>query len=102
MAIAAGKPACIRLGIEIIDDGQVFFFGRTLKSDTARALRPAPLSKARGRRVWNRVLEMLQREYIPREYYDYARQARKIGFDVDDLPLNSADASVPGGPIRMW
>lgn len=84
--IAAGDPACLRIGIEFIEEDQSFPFGRILKSKTARALRRAPLSEAQQRRVLQRVFDMLERGYIPREYREYARLACRIGFTVADLP----------------
>jgi hypothetical protein len=42
--IEADDSACVRLGIEFIEEDAKFPFGRILKSKTARALRRAPRS----------------------------------------------------------
>ena len=42
--IEAGDPACVRLGIEFIEEDAKFVFGKILKSNAARALRRASLS----------------------------------------------------------
>lgn len=86
VGIEAGDPACIRIGIEFIEEDRGFAFGRILKSNTARALRRARLSREQEQRVLRRVFQMLERGNVPREYREYARLARRIGFGVDDLP----------------
>src|ERR1051326_8102116 len=54
--IEAGDRACIRLGIEFIEEDAKFPFGRILKSNTARALRRASLSDEQRQRIRRRVL----------------------------------------------
>jgi hypothetical protein len=85
--IKSNDPACIRIGIEFIEEDQSFPFGRSLKSDTARALRSAQLTPDQGQRILQRVFDMLERGYIPHEYRYYARLARNIGYKEKDLPL---------------
>jgi hypothetical protein len=77
--IGRGDVACIELGVEFIEEGQPFPFGRTLKSNTARALRRAELTVAQRERIRKRVIEMLIAGHTPREYRQYAKLARKIG-----------------------
>lgn len=77
--IEYGDPACAELGIEFIEEDRLFAFGRILKSNTARALRRASLTDAHKERIRKRVVEMLGRRYLPREYRQYAKLARKIG-----------------------
>lgn len=84
--IEAGDPACIQIGIEFIEEDQGFPFGKILKSNTARALRRAPLLPEQQRRIARRVFDMLQRGYVPHEYREYAKLARRIGFALHDLP----------------
>jgi hypothetical protein len=76
---SSGDPACAELGIEFIEEDRLFAFGRILKSNTARALRRASLTDAQKERIRKRVVEMLGRRYLPREYREYAKLARKIG-----------------------
>lgn len=103
--IEAGDPACITIGIEFIEQDQSFPFGRLLKSRAARALRRASLTRDQEERVLRRVFAMLKRGYVPWEFYEYARLARRIGFDMSRLP------PVEGCPIyaekyhryfRLW
>ena len=84
--------ACVEIGIEFIEEDASFPFGRILKSNTARALRRATLTDAQKERIRLRVIEMLKAGYLPREYRQYAKLARKIGLGKllhkikDELP----------------
>src|SRR5689334_1071826 len=78
--IEAGDLACIRLGIEFIEQDGKFPFGRILKSNTARALRRASLSQEQRQRIRRRVLGMLRAGKVPHEFREYAKLVRKIGF----------------------
>jgi len=84
--IADGDPACIQLGIEFIEEDAKFPFGKTLKSNTARALRRSTLSKPHKQRIRQRVFGMLRIGRVPREFREYARLVRKIGFDASEIP----------------
>ena len=77
--IEDGDLACAELGIEFIEEDQPFAFGRILKSNTARALRRTSLTEEQKERIRKRVVEMLGRQYLPREYRQYAKLVRKIG-----------------------
>jgi hypothetical protein len=77
--IEGGDPACVELGVEFIEEDALFPFGRVLKSNTARALRRASLTDEQKERIRKRVVEMLGTRYLPREYRQYAKLARKIG-----------------------
>ena len=90
-AIEAGDAAAIQIGVEFIEEDQTFPFGKILKSNTARALRRAPLSAEQVERVRRRVIGMLLAGHVPREYGDYARLLRKVG--VGDL-WSGVDESV--------
>jgi hypothetical protein len=79
--IEAGDLACIKIGIEYIEEDQHFVFGRTLKSNTARALRRATLSEEQAERVRQRIVNMLIDGLIFREYREYAKLLRKLGFE---------------------
>ncbi|HEX5241636.1 MAG TPA: hypothetical protein VFW23_00130 [Tepidisphaeraceae bacterium] len=84
--IAAGDPACIRLGIEFIEEDAKFTFGKRLKASTARALRRTSLSEEKKDRIRRRVFAMLQAGIIPHEYREYAKLIRKIGFQLSEVP----------------
>ncbi len=77
--IEQGDPACAEIGIEFIEESTSFPFGQILKSNTARALRRATLTSEQQERIRKRVVEMLCTGYLPREYRQYAKLARKIG-----------------------
>jgi hypothetical protein len=50
-----------------------------LKSNVARALRRTTLTELQKERIRRRVVEMLEAGYLPREYRQYAKLARKLG-----------------------
>ena len=77
--IEAGDLACAELGIEFIETSDSFPFGRIIKSNVARALRRTPLTEAQKERIRRRVVEMLETEYLPREFRQYAKLARTLG-----------------------
>ena len=77
--IEAGDSACAELGIEFIETNESFPFGMTLKSNVARALRRATLTEVQKERIRRRVVEMLEAGYLPREFRQYAKLARKLG-----------------------
>ena len=83
--INADDPACVRLGIEFIEEDGKFRFGKILKSNTARALRRASLSDEHCERIRRRMFGMLRAGHVPHEFREYAKLAKKIGFDADDL-----------------
>lgn len=77
--IEEGDPACAEIGVEFIEESASFSFGRILKANVARALRRAPLTVEQQERIRKRVVEMLCTGYLPREFRQYAKLARKIG-----------------------
>ena len=77
--IESGDLACAEIGVEFIEQDASFAFGRILKSNTARALRRNPLTDELKERIRKRVVGMLVDGYLPREYRQYAKLARKIG-----------------------
>lgn len=97
--IKAGDPACVRIGIEFIEEDAKFAFGKLLKSKTARALRRVPLTDAQCDRIRRRVLGMIRAGIVPHEFQDYARLLKKVGFSTSDL------GDVPGTServVRFW
>jgi hypothetical protein len=77
--IESGDLACAEIGIEFIEEDASFAFGRILKSNTARALRRISLTEEQKERIRRRVVGMLKQGYLPGEYRQYAKLARKIG-----------------------
>ena len=84
-AVIAGikncDPACALIGIEFIEEDRKFAFGANLKSRTARALRQSVLSESQKARIRRRVVKMLEWGNTPREYREYVKLLRKIGFE---------------------
>lgn len=83
--INAGDLACIQIGIEFIEEDARFPFGKTLKSNTARALRRATLTGEQQYRIRKRVFAMLRAGHVPHEYGEYAKLVRSIGFEAADF-----------------
>jgi hypothetical protein len=81
VGIKQGDAACKLIGIEFIEQDQKFPFGKILKSNTARALRQTNLDEEDKERIRNRLVSMLLAGNIPREYQDYAKLLKKIGFE---------------------
>lgn len=79
--IKAGDPACASIGVEFIEEDGKFTFGANLKARTARALRQASLSRAQMSRIRLRICNMLIAGNVPREFHEYVRLLRKVGFD---------------------
>jgi hypothetical protein len=90
--IRSGDPACSIIGVEFIEEDGRFRFGRILKSNAARALRQSRLSNALTLRIRHRVVGMLLAGHTPREFREYAKLLRKIGFE-DFWPR--IEASIP-------
>jgi hypothetical protein len=82
-AIEAGDPACIELGVELIEEDQKMPFGKILKSKTARVLRRADLTAEQVARIRTRVIGMLIAGHVPHEFRDYAKLLRRIGVGAD-------------------
>jgi hypothetical protein len=79
--IELGDPACIALGVEFLEEDRKFPFGSNLKYRTARALRRAHIPPSSETRLRRRIVSMLALGNVPREYREYARLLRRIGFD---------------------
>ena len=77
--IEGGDPACVRIGLEFLEEDARFTFGKTLKSNTARALRRATLDDGQRERVRRRVAGMLAAGQVPHEYKEYAKLLRRVG-----------------------
>lgn len=92
--IRAGDAACAVIGVEFVEEDGKFVFGASLKARTARALRQAQLPQALAVRLRRRITAMLLAGNIPREYREYARLLRKLGFE-DWWPR--MEAGVPRG-----
>jgi hypothetical protein len=77
--IERGDKASIALGLDFIEEDAHFPFGKTLKSNTARALRRASLTAEQVLRVRKRVTNLLIAGQIPHEFREYAKLLRHVG-----------------------
>ena len=77
--IDAGDRAAIEIGIEFIEEDDHFVFGRILKSNTARALRRAPLTQEQQARIRERLIGMMLSGRVHHEWREYKRLLRHIG-----------------------
>lgn len=84
--IEGGDRACVAIGIEFIEQDGRFPFGKILKSNTARALRRTELSEEQKARIRHRVFGMLRAGRVPREYREYAKLVRAIGYEAREVP----------------
>jgi len=79
--IERGDSACLALGVEFLEEDRKFPFGSNLKYRTARALRRASIPPSLATRLKRRIVAMLAAGNVPREYRQYARLLRRIGFE---------------------
>jgi hypothetical protein len=77
--IAANDPACIEIGLELIEEDSKFAFGKIMKARAANALRRAGLSEAQKERIRDRVAGLLARGIVPHEMREYARLMKRVG-----------------------
>jgi hypothetical protein len=91
--IEAGDQACIRLGVEFLEEDAKFPFGRTLKANTARALRRASLTDDQRFRIRRKVFGLLRDGHVPRHFREFARLVRKVGYEAAEIP--DVDVSNP-------
>jgi hypothetical protein len=77
--IEVGDAACIALGVDFIEQDDLFAFGKTLKCNTARALRRAHLTEEQRARLRERIVTMLVGGIVPHEMREYSKLLRVIG-----------------------
>ncbi len=95
--IEQGDDACKLIGVEFIEEDRGFPFGMILKYQTARALRRTGLTEEIKERIRRRVIDMLAREYLPRELREYLKLLRKVG-----LGQHRADVERLLGSANKW
>jgi hypothetical protein len=99
--IELDDPACVQIGIEFIEDSSSFPFAMILKSNTARALRRSHFTSDQEERIRKRVVEMICTGYLPREFRQYAKLAKKIGMK-DWLPQIEREADLSNPWIKQY
>lgn len=103
VGIRQGDPACIELGVELIEDSDSMPFGKILKSNAAKALRHSAghLSEDHRRRIRKRVADMLIEQYMPREFVQYVKLARTVGF-AEELDRVRSEADLTDRWVRHY
>ena len=103
VGIEKHDPACIELGVELIEDSDSMPFGMILKSNVARALRRVRdhLTEEQQSRIRTRVGDMLIARYMPREFIQYVKLARKIGFS-EEISRVRSDADLKDGWVQHY
>jgi len=71
--------AAIEIGVEFIEEDDYFVFGMILKSNTARALRKAQLSREQEERIRQRIVSMMLAGNVPREFKEYRKLLKQVG-----------------------
>lgn len=96
-------PACIELGLELIEDSASMPFGMIIKSNAARALRRSAdlLTEGQCNRIRKRVADMLISEYMPREFLQYVKLAKRIGFERE-IHLVESNANLENRWVRHY
>jgi hypothetical protein len=77
--IEENDAACIALGVDFVEEDDLFAFGKMTKSNTARSLRRARLTEEQKGRLRERVVTMLATGIILHEMREYAKLLRVIG-----------------------
>lgn len=103
VGIKQGDRACIELGVELIEDSDSMPFGKILKSNTAKALRHSAghLSEDHRRRIRKRVADMLIELYMPREFVQYVKLARTVGF-AEEIERVRSEADLTNRWVRHY
>jgi hypothetical protein len=99
--IERGDKASIALGLDFIEEDAHFAFGKTLKSNTARALRRASLTPEQVLRVRKRVTNLLIAGHIPHEFREYAKLLRRVGL-AECWPLMERDAKLDNPYVKRF
>jgi hypothetical protein len=82
LGIEGMDPACIALGIDLIETDACMPFGKTLKANTARALRRSELTEPQKERIRRRVVSMLVAGIVPHEFREYVKLLKRVGFSA--------------------
>jgi hypothetical protein len=77
--IKRGDMACATIGVEFLEEDGKFTFGANLKAQTA--LRQIQISEALAVKLRRRITTMLINGNVPREFREYVKLLRKIGFE---------------------
>jgi len=99
--IERGDKASIALGLDFIEEDAHFPFGKTLKSNTARALRRASLTAEQVLRVRKRVTNLLIAGQILHEFREYAKLLRRVGL-AECWPLMQRHARLDNPFVKRF
>lgn len=74
-----GDLAAAEIGIEMMEEDRGLAFGPITKSNIPRALTKCALSNEQMDRIRKRVVQMLLRPFLPKDFRQYAWLARRVG-----------------------
>lgn len=77
--IKSGQLAAAEMGLEMLEEDSGFPFGSIVKSNLGRALGKPKLCPSQVERVQARVADMLIRNFLPKEFRQYAWLCRRLG-----------------------
>jgi hypothetical protein len=91
-----GDLAAGQLGIDLMQEDGGFFCGSIVKSNIPRALAKCALSEDQKNVIRARVVEMLLRKFMPKEFRQYAWLVRRFGLGAYRAEVETkADRSDP-------
>ena len=90
-----GDLAAAQICIEMMEEDRGLAYGSIVKSNIPRALAKCELTIAHQERICKRVVEMLLRPFLPKEFRQYAWLARRIGLGKFEKKLHKADREDP-------
>ena len=86
-----GDLAAAEIGLEMVEEDRGLAFGPIIKSNIPRAMAKCVLTEEQKERVRKRVVQMLLRPFLPKEFRQYAWLARRVGMQEWVGALQEAD-----------
>ena len=91
----SGDLAAAEICLEMMEEDRSLAFGPIVKSNIPRAMAKCALTDRQKERIRERVLTMLLRGYLPKEFRQYAWLARRLGLGEWEKKLSKVDLSNP-------
>ena len=74
-----GDLAAAEIGIEMMEEDRGLAFGPIIKSNIPRALAKCSLTEPQKEQIRRRTVDMMLRNFLPKEFRQYAWLTRRIG-----------------------
>ncbi|MGE0487576.1 MAG: hypothetical protein AB7S38_00025 [Vulcanimicrobiota bacterium] len=97
-----GDLAAAEVCIELMEEDRGLAFGCILKSNIPRAISKCALTPYQQDRIRQRVLDMLTRGYLPKEFRQYAWLVRKLGLLTSPEWQARLDQVDDSNPWAAW